>query len=113
MVKDKITGKVDEQFEQIEEGLVGKIDEVAEKFEEAQDGLMEFLGKEEDEEEEEVGKIGEPDQAMQVFNVLFHFLSAFWAFSMYLMNSDTNFMDLSLFSQHKSIECRMVYFTSM
>ena len=40
MVKDKITGKVDEQFEQIEEGLVGKIDEVAEKFEEAQDGLM-------------------------------------------------------------------------
>ncbi|GMI14982.1 hypothetical protein TrLO_g2595 [Triparma laevis f. longispina] len=92
MVKDKITGKVDEQFEQIEEGLVGKVDEVAEKFEEAQDGLMEFLGKEEDEEEEEVEKIGELDQATQVFNVLFHFLSAFWAFSMYLMNSDTNFM---------------------
>ena len=55
----------------------------------------------------------EPDHASSVFHVLLHLLSTVMAFSMYIFSKDTNYMDVSLFSDNETAECKMVYFTSI
>ena len=115
VVEDEVKNQIHAKTKDIEEGIQQEMVSVANV---AIEGLDLGGGGGEDEKKDTKGKgrVEEPDKASEVFHVLLHFCAAVWAFWTYCVDGNVNYMDINPFSggpQEESVECRMVYFTSI